>query len=274
MAVSVDENSHAVVTITASDPDAGTVLVNGKDVTGWKTQDAITAGVGMVHQHFMLVPTLTVAENVILGMEPRKGMQVDLHRAVIEVESLCKKCGLHVDAKAKVADLSVGEAQRVEILKALYRGAKILILDEPTAGVDIALRRSMWQFISNLNKKGLTVILTTHYLEEAEALCNRIAIIDQGRIIADSPTQELLQKLHSETIILYGELPETIPALQGYSLRKIDAQTLEVDLLNQQSIDAVMTHLSHHNIPIHRMKNKANRLEEMFVRLVEESHVQ
>ena len=81
-------------------PDAGSVLVNGKDVTGWKTQDAIAAGVGMVHQHFMLVPTLTVAENVILGMEPRKGMQVDLHRAIIEVESLCKKCALHVDAKA------------------------------------------------------------------------------------------------------------------------------------------------------------------------------
>jgi simple sugar transport system ATP-binding protein len=106
-------------------PDAGTVLVNGTDVTGWKTQDAIAAGVGMVHQHFMLVPTLTVAENVVLGMEPRKGMQVDLHRAAIEVESLCRKCGLHVDAKAKVADLSVGEAQRVEILKALYRGVEL-----------------------------------------------------------------------------------------------------------------------------------------------------
>ncbi len=114
-------------------PDGGRVHVNGRDVTGWSTQDAIAAGVGMVHQHFMLVPTLTVAENVILGREPTQGMRIDLHRAIAEVKALCVRCGLHVDPTALVADLSVGEAQRVEILKALYRGARILILDEPTA---------------------------------------------------------------------------------------------------------------------------------------------
>ncbi|NCW46203.1 MAG: ATP-binding cassette domain-containing protein, partial [Gemmatimonadaceae bacterium] len=140
-------------------PDGGTVEVNGRDVTGWKTSEAIAAGVGMVHQHFMLVPTLTVAENVVLGREPTKGMTIDLHRAVVEVEALSKKCGLHVDARAKVADLSVGEAQRVEILKALYRGARVLILDEPTAVLSPPEVQELWSVLRTLRTDGGTVVL-------------------------------------------------------------------------------------------------------------------
>ena len=170
-------------------PDAGTVLVNGKDVTGWKTQDAIAAGVGMVHQHFMLVPTLTVAENVILGLEPRKGMQVDLHRAVIEVESLCKKCGLHVNANAKVADLSVGEAQRVEILKALYRGAKILILDEPTAVLSPPEVRDLWAVLRALKADGGTVVLITHKLDEVIAVSDTITVMRGGMTMSRFATE-------------------------------------------------------------------------------------
>jgi len=165
-------------------PDAGSVLVNGTDVTGWKTQDAIAAGVGMVHQHFMLVPTLTVAENVILGMEPRNGLQVDLPRAIIEVESLCKKCGLHVDAKARVADLSVGEAQRVEILKALYRGAKILILDEPTAVLSPPEVRDLWTVLRALKADGGTVVLITHKLDEVIAVSDTITVMRGGMTIS------------------------------------------------------------------------------------------
>ncbi len=165
-------------------PDAGTVSVNGRDVTGWKTPEAITAGVGMVHQHFMLVPTLTVAENVVLGLEPRKGMSVDLHRAVIEVESLCKKCGLHVDAKAKVADLTVGEAQRVEILKALYRGAKILILDEPTAVLSPPEVRDLWTVLRALKADGGTVVLITHKLDEVIAVSDTITVMRGGMTIS------------------------------------------------------------------------------------------
>lgn len=161
-------------------PDAGAVLVHGTDVTGWKTQDAIAAGVGMVHQHFMLVPTLTVAENVILGMEPRHGMQVDLHRAVADVESLCQKCGLHVDANAKVADLSVGEAQRVEILKALYRGAWILILDEPTAVLSPPEVRDLWTVLRALKADGGTVVLITHKLDEVIAVSDTITVMRGG----------------------------------------------------------------------------------------------
>ena len=170
-------------------PDAGTVLVNGKDVTGWKTQDAIAAGVGMVHQHFMLIPTLTVAENVILGMEPRNGLQVDLHRAIIEVESLCKKCGLHVDAKAKVADLSVGEAQRVEILKALYRGAKILILDEPTAVLSPPEVRDLWTVLRALKADGGTVVLITHKLDEVIAVSDTITVMRGGMTMSRFATE-------------------------------------------------------------------------------------
>ena len=170
-------------------PDAGTVLVNGTDVTGWKTPDAIAAGVGMVHQHFMLVPTLTVAENVILGMEPRNGLQVDLHRAVIEVESLCTKCGLHVDATAKVADLSVGEAQRVEILKALYRGAKILILDEPTAVLSPAEVRDLWTVLRALQADGGTVVLITHKLDEVVAISDTITVMRGGMTMSRFATE-------------------------------------------------------------------------------------
>src|SRR3954464_6855893 len=113
--------------------DTGTMMVNGRDVTGWSTTEAIAAGVGMVHQHFMLVPTLTVAENVVLGCEITKGLVLDRQAAERAVNELSVRTGLAVPANRLVADLSVGEAQRVEILKTLYRGAKILILDEPTA---------------------------------------------------------------------------------------------------------------------------------------------
>src|SRR5688572_21926477 len=109
-------------------PDAGSVEVNGRDVTGWSTNDAIAAGIGVVHQHFMLVPTLTVAENLVLGSEPVSGGRFDSGKALREVETLSRETGLAVSADRKVADLSVGEAQRVEILKTLYRGATILVL--------------------------------------------------------------------------------------------------------------------------------------------------
>ncbi|MBL0938651.1 MAG: ABC transporter ATP-binding protein [Gemmatimonadaceae bacterium] len=165
-------------------PDDGRVQVNGRDVTGWKTTEAIAAGVGMVHQHFMLVPTLTVAENVVLGIEPVNGWRVDLHRAVIEVESLCHKCGLHVDPRALVADLSVGEAQRVEILKALYRGAKVLILDEPTAVLSPPEVQELWSVLRALRDDGGTVVLITHKLDEVIAVSDAITVMRAGATVS------------------------------------------------------------------------------------------
>ena len=170
-------------------PDGGIIEVNGRDVTGWKTTEAITAGVGMVHQHFMLVPTLTVAENVVLGTEPTKGLTIDLHRAVMEVESLCKKCGLHVDPRAKIADLSVGEAQRVEILKALYRGAKVLILDEPTAVLSPPEVQELWGVLRTLRADGGTVVLITHKLDEVIAVSDNITVMRAGATVSRFPTQ-------------------------------------------------------------------------------------
>jgi ABC-type uncharacterized transport system ATPase subunit len=170
-------------------PDGGRVRVNGRDVTGWATHEAIAAGVGMVHQHFMLVPTLTVAENVILGMEPTQGVQVDMHTAIADVKALCAKCGLHVDPTATVADLSVGEAQRVEILKALYRGARILILDEPTAVLSPPEVRDLWNVLRTLKADGGTVILITHKLDEVIAVSDTITVMRAGMTVSRFATQ-------------------------------------------------------------------------------------
>ena len=170
-------------------PDFGTVHVNGREVTGWSTRAAIAAGVGMVHQHFMLVPTLTVAENVVLGMEPMRGVRVDMLQAIADVKALCAKSGLHVDPSAKVADLSVGEAQRVEILKALYRGARILILDEPTAVLSPPEVRDLWSVLRALKANGGTVVLITHKLDEVVAVSDTVTVMRAGTTVSRFATQ-------------------------------------------------------------------------------------
>ena len=171
-------------------PDGGTVEVNGRDVTAWKTTEAIAAGVGMVHQHFMLVPTLTVAENVVLGMEPSSGLTIDMLRAVSSVESLSVRSGLTVDPAAMVADLSVGEAQRVEILKALHRGAKILILDEPTAVLSPPEVQDLWRVLRVLRQSGGTIILITHKLDEVIDVSDTITVMRAGRTVARLSTAD------------------------------------------------------------------------------------
>jgi ABC-type uncharacterized transport system ATPase subunit len=171
-------------------PDAGSVEVLGRDVTGWKTNEAIAAGVGMVHQHFMLVPTLTVAENVVLGMEPRSGVTIDSAKALADVRELSKRTGLVVEANRRVSDLSVGEAQRVEILKALYRGAKVLILDEPTAVLSPPETRELWQVLRTLRDAGSTVILITHKLDEVIEISSAITVMRAGKTITRLETSE------------------------------------------------------------------------------------
>ena len=157
---------------------------------GWKTPDAIAAGVGMVHQHFMLVPTLTVAENVVLGMEPMSGMTLDRARALADVRALSARTGLSVEAERRVADLSVGEAQRVEILKALYRGAKVLILDEPTAVLSPPEIRELWKVLRTLRDAGNTVILITHKLDEVIEISSAITVMRAGRTVARLDTED------------------------------------------------------------------------------------
>ena len=169
-------------------PDGGSMEVNGRDVTGWSTADAIAAGVGMVHQHFMLVPTLTVAENVMLGSEITKGPVLDRAAAERAVRDLSSRTGLAVPPDRLVADLSVGEAQRVEILKTLYRGAKILILDEPTAVLSPPEVRELWQVLRGLREAGGTVVLITHKLDEVIEVSDSITVMRQGATVARMPT--------------------------------------------------------------------------------------
>jgi simple sugar transport system ATP-binding protein len=170
--------------------DAGTIEVGGRDVTGWTTAQAIGAGVGMVHQHFMLVPTLTVAENVVLGREPVSVGTFDRARATREVEQLCEQSGLRVDAGRLVADLSVGEAQRVEILKTLYRGARILLLDEPTAVLSPPEVTELWKVLRRVRDGGATIVLITHKLDEVMDVSERVTVMRQGETVARMATRE------------------------------------------------------------------------------------
>ncbi len=169
--------------------DAGTMEVNGRAVTGWSTSDAIAAGVGMVHQHFMLVPTLTVAENVVLGSEITRGPVLDRAAAEQVVRDLGAHTGLVVPPDRLVADLSVGEAQRVEILKTLYRGAKILVLDEPTAVLSPPEVRELWQVLRALRDAGGTVVLITHKLDEVIEVSDSITVMRQGKTVARMATR-------------------------------------------------------------------------------------
>jgi simple sugar transport system ATP-binding protein len=171
-------------------PDSGTLEVNGRDVTGWSTPDAIAAGVGVVHQHFMLVPTLTVAENLVLGKEPTSAGQIDYKRAVADVGRLGDETGLVIDGTRLVADLSVGEAQRVEILKTLYRGARILVLDEPTAVLSPPEVRELVHVLRRVRDNGGTVIIITHRLDEVMSLSENITVMRAGETVAHLRTSE------------------------------------------------------------------------------------
>ncbi|HEU4631814.1 MAG TPA: ABC transporter ATP-binding protein [Gemmatimonadaceae bacterium] len=171
-------------------PDAGTMRVQGRDVTGWSTSEAIAAGVGMVHQHFMLVPTLTVAENVVLGREPRRGLGFDRAAAEQAVRELGERTGLRVAPERLVSELSVGEAQRVEILKTLYRGARILILDEPTAVLSPPEVEELWRVLRRLRDEGGTVVLITHKLDEVVAISDAITVMRAGTTVDRLRTAE------------------------------------------------------------------------------------
>ncbi|HVT40338.1 MAG TPA: ABC transporter ATP-binding protein [Gemmatimonadaceae bacterium] len=171
-------------------PDAGVVEVGGRDVTGWTTAQAIAAGVGMVHQHFMLVPTLTVAENVVLGREPMSTGTFDRRKAERDVAELSAQSGLVVPADLLVADLSVGEAQRVEILKTLYRGARILLLDEPTAVLSPPEVSELWKVLRRVRDGGATIILITHKLDEVMAVSENVTVMRHGETVARMATRE------------------------------------------------------------------------------------
>jgi ABC-type uncharacterized transport system ATPase subunit len=172
------------------EPDGGRVELDGRDVTGWSTRQAIDAGVGMVHQHFMLVPTLTVAENLVLGREPRRGLRLDRAAATAEVEALGRRTGLVVAPDRLVSDLSVGEAQRVEVLKVLWRGARLLILDEPTAVLSPPEVKDLWVVLRRLTSEGSTVVLITHKLDEVMEISDTVTVMRGGETVGRISTRE------------------------------------------------------------------------------------
>lgn len=184
-------------------------------------------------------------------------------------EKYLKQLDLWDKRNSPARQLSGGMKRRLMIARALMHEPRILILDEPTAGVDIEIRRSMWTFLQEINQQGVTIILTTHYLEEAEMLCKNIAIIDKGIIVQNTSMKALLSTLNIETFVL--DLDKNIDSLNltGFETRLLDAHTLEVDVPKESGLNAVFEQLSQQNIQVLSMRNKTNRLEELFVRMVE-----
>lgn len=181
-------------------------------------------------------------------------------------EAVLRQLGLWEMRDLRSRLLSGGMKRRLMIARALVHEPRLLILDEPTAGVDIELRRSMWEFLQQVNTNGTTIILTTHYLEEAESLCRNIAIINGGNIIENSSMKALLGKLHREVFVLDSQqsLPKVL-TLDGFVSRSIDDHRFEVEVDKQQSINDLFTEIDKQGLKISSMRNKANRLEEMFV---------
>ncbi|MFK7770465.1 MAG: ABC transporter ATP-binding protein [Mariniblastus sp.] len=228
--------------------------------------------VGLVPQEFNF-NQFEPPEQIVMQQAGYYGIPRSVARQ--RTEKYLRKMGLW-DKRSTIARmLSGGMKRRLMIARALVHEPKLLILDEPTAGVDIELRRSTWAFLEEINAGGTTVILTTHYLEEAESLCRRIAIIDRGHIIEDTDKKSLLSKLNIETFIF--DLESAAPtglSLDGYKYRLTDPTTLEIDVLKEHSLNAVFEMLTKQNVNVVSMRNKANRLEELFVEMVEANESQ
>ena len=186
-----------------------------------------------------------------------------------KVEKMLKKLSLWDKRNDQARTLSGGYKRRLMIAKALIHEPKLLILDEPTAGVDIELRRDMWGFLKEINENGTTIILTTHYLEEAEQLCRNIGIIDQGEIIADTSMKDLLSRLDVQGFVLDLEKPlENEPKVEGFELRLEDPLTLVAAIYKDKSINSLFEQLNKLGIKIKSMRNESNRLEELFIEMI------
>ena len=191
---------------------------------------------------------------------------ISANEASARTELYLKKLGLWDKRNVQSRMLSGGMKRRLMIARALVHEPRLLILDEPTAGVDIELRRSLWEFLREINGKGTTVILTTHYLEEAEQLCRNIAIIDQGTIVENTSMRALLGKLQKESFLLDTREPiNDMPDFAGYVVRKVDDSCLEVEVNKNQGLNGLFQQLNASSIDVISMRNKANRLEELFV---------
>lgn len=192
--------------------------------------------------------------------------------ATDRAEKYLNTMGLWEKRNVPALQLSGGMKRRLMIARALMNEPRLLILDEPTAGVDIELRHTLWRFLKELNQQGTTIILTTHYLEEAEQLCKNVAIIDHGEIIVDTDMKSLINRTNLQTIVLELNQPlKTAPKLDGFTFRFSDETTLEVEVVRGQSINQLFELLSAEHIPVYSFRNKTNRLEELFINLISEN---
>jgi ABC-2 type transport system ATP-binding protein len=245
---------------------AGKVSVFDYDID--TDMESAKSCIGLVPQEFNFNQFEPVIE-IVANQAGYYGIQRKL--ANQRAEKYLKQLGLWDKRRDMARELSGGMKRRLMIARALVHEPRMLILDEPTAGVDIEIRRSMWTFLRDVNQAGTTIILTTHYLEEAENLCRHIAIINDGVTIESTEMKSLLMKLNVETFVLNLKQPvASLPATPGYQLTLVDETTLEVSISKEQSMNELFQCLSGHGIDVISLRNKTNRLEEMFVHLVEQ----
>ena len=246
---------------------SGTVNVFGHDLD--RSPSALKRCLGVVPQEFNF-NQFEKTFDIVTTQAGYYGIPLKLAKA--RAEQYLTQLGLWDKRDVPARMLSGGMKRRLMIARALVHQPRLLILDEPTAGVDIELRRSMWSFLTELNEQGITIILTTHYLEEAEQLCRNIGIIDHGRIVENTSMRELLGKLHVETLLLDLKDAQLVPPqLLGYPAQMLDAHTLEVQVEKSQGITELFSQLASQNVEVLSLRNKTNRLEELFVSLVEKN---
>lgn len=246
---------------------SGTVNVFGHDLD--KDPYGLKRCLGVVPQEFNFNQFEKVFD-IVVTQAGYYGIPMSIAKG--RAEKYLTQLGLWDKRNSASRELSGGMKRRLMIARALVHEPRLLILDEPTAGVDIELRRSMWNFLTELNGEGISIILTTHYLEEAEQLCRNIAIIDHGTIVENTSMRKLLNKLHVETFFLdlQGTLAEA-PKLDGYPARLVDDHTLEVQVDKAQGINGLFVQLNAQGLQVLSLRNKSNRLEELFVSLVEKN---
>ena len=243
---------------------SGKVKIFDKDIDGNVEQAKMMLGVvsqEINFSQFEKVMDIVVTQAGFYGIPKSE--------ALPKVESILKRLGLWDKKDVQARTLSGGYKRRLMIAKALVHEPKLLILDEPTAGVDIELRREMWSFLKEINENGTTIILTTHYLEEAEQLCRNIGIIDDGKIVTNTGMKDLLGSLNVQGFVFDLESPlSEAPSIEGFPLKLEDPLTLIAAVNKDRSINSLFELLSDRGIKVKSMRNEANRLEELFIEMV------
>jgi ABC-2 type transport system ATP-binding protein len=247
-------------------PSAGDVRVFGVSLA--QDPEGVKRQIGLVPQEFNFNPFEPVVE-ILVNQAGYYG--IPRGEAWQRAEQYLRQLELWEKRHRQARDLSGGMKRRLMIARALMHRPRLLILDEPTAGVDIEIRRSMWDYVRGINAEGVTIILTTHYLEEAESLCRNLAIINQGEIIEHANVKELLTRLHSETFVLnlkHGV--DSVEPLDGYWLQHPEPGVVEVCISKGQTLNNIFAHLDRQGIEVASLRNKQNRLEQLFVDLLQQ----